>query len=115
MVVVSGTVKAFVRRNRFTVRSPVNPLYKYNPIPKKPFQNFKQRNERMISFIVIVDDCGMLEIEVEVKLIKKFMEEVDQHFEQRRSTFEGVEAHDIDVREIVEKQSMTSFSKPQIL
>ncbi|KAL4558937.1 hypothetical protein LXL04_037142 [Taraxacum kok-saghyz] len=41
------------------------------------------------------------------RIYEKFKEEVDQHLEKCRSTLEGLEAHDIEVRGIIEKQRLS--------
>lgn len=43
MVVVSGTVKAFERRNRFTVRSPTAPLFRIVNVMKQGGRGIRSR------------------------------------------------------------------------
>lgn len=41
------------------------------------------------------------------RIYEKFKEEVDQHLEKCRSTLEGLEAHEVEVRGMVEKQGLS--------
>lgn len=41
------------------------------------------------------------------RIYEKFKEEVDQHLEKCRSTLEGLEAHEVEVRGMVEKQRLS--------